>query len=1560
MTTQDQYGFGTVLQNTPGISWTNPNNVLTDNGVCALATVVFPPSSTQTLEMNVTNFSLGSVASVDSVQGRIQVNVNTVSNPYTVRFYFNDGTGWCPGHTTSGATSYGSSCSGSTYIYTCSHFVWTKTSLETANLKVRARIEGAAGDVRVDFLAMRANYTPSAGEPEQPIAPSLSANCTNINITATKPNSNGGTLFKWEYQMDTVNTFNSSNLINSGILAINSGSSTDFATHAAISPSTLHYVRVRYQNVSPTTWSLWSSASSVTSDGVPGQAADPVLTSEPDSVTSGKSQVTVTQGTAPSFNGCTTSESYQSEIAPDNSGAPGTFTDLQTDTTIGSTRTIVHRGLTPGGVYWVRHRFNNSVGNGAWSNAVSITVDNVPSAPTVVGRNNSKSINSSPPPDKLPRIIITKPPDPIDNGDPLTHWQWQRAPDNAGSPGTWGAWSSDIPITTLTQNDDNVALGTKYFYRGRFKNGVGYGVNGTANYILAYNVPDATLNPTFVSATKTSITFAWTAPTTNGSTILSYIYEWKKHDGNYVSIDTGSTSLQFTKTGLTAGTRYYFSIRTHADLGDSLYSTSSAFYTLPGVISNAVASAVDNTAGQIVISWDPYVFDSDQAITTQYKIYVADTTGGTYTELVTSQSTTTYTHTGLGNGVQKYYKIVAINPLTGDIGAIADATEITAVTINIPTAPGTPVFVSDTTTSITFSWTAPTFDGGNEPSDTSITNYHYWWWKHGTPYAEINTNSTSLTAIKSALQQNTKYYFQVFAFNSAGLESTHSANGGFYTQPDIPANPVAVGEPGQTTLSWNAVTIDTDDITQTFYDIDVSNDGSTNWTSLVTGLTTLSYVHSGLGNGVTKYYRIRARNPYASSNNTTTISATTDVVPSTSNPPSVIVPDGTSGTLRVTRSTLPSNGGDPITHWSIQSSDDNGITDPFTLHTVDIPIATLSVDVTTDYSNVLLGDGKTQYYKIAFKNGVGYGAYSTSAQNTTPSVPGTPLAPNLSTPSHNTIVIDRPPLTANNGESIDTWTIRKVKGLSGSFSDYITLPITTLSYTDFPIESGTWRYEVYFTNAVGNSLFSGISIANATPQIITKFLNTNIKVVNNGITILSNTHIKTTNSIIQLINTRVKNQSGQIISSSNTRIKTLNQSSTTLSDLRVKQKQNMIILSDIRLAILGKSIDILSDTRIQKSFALSLLSDSKLKKMFTVTLLSDSSIKVLNNTISYPSLTRIKILQQSTQSITNSRVLKTQKIDVPLLSRIQKLGNSLTFANRVRISILDTSLLSSDARIKKLSTSFAKTSNTKIILKQSITTLSNTSIKLINDILILSDVKIKKTSVINSLSNTRILSNANSLTSILSARIIKSSSFSILSQSVIKKLNNNFTILNQSNIKKNLNFTMLSNTRIKNIQQRTKISDIRIKKLGQSFSNFTNTRVKKIGVQMTSLSDTRISGISSLNKIILSRVKKISTSFDVVSNTRLIRRGTLSFNSSVRILTLSNIITATMSSSRVRIPNQIITVPSNTTIIKKGIIDVSSNSRILVVNSINIVSSSTILGVKGNLKVIFKKFNTNI
>lgn len=1559
MTTQDRYGVGTVLQNTPGISWTNPNNVLTDNNVCALATVVFPPSNTQTLEMNVANFSLGNVASIDTVQGRMQVNVDTVSNPYTVRFYFNNGTGWCPGHAISGATGYGTSCSGSIYLFQCSHFVWTKTDLESASLKVRARVEGAAGDVRVDFLSMRVNYTASSGEPEKPIPPSLSANCTNINITATKPNSNGGTLFKWEYQMDTVSTFNSVNLINSGIIAINSGSSTDFATHAAISPSTLHYVRVRYQNVSPSTWSLWSSASSVTSDGVPNQAADPVLTSEPDSVTSGKSQVTVTQGTAPSFNGCTTSETYQSEIAPDSGGAPGTFTDLQTDTTIGSTRTIVHRGLTPGGIYWVRHRFNNAVGNGAWSNAVSITVDNVPSAPTVVGRNNSKSTNPTPPPDKLPRIIITKPPDPNDNGDPLTHWQWQRAPDNAGSPGTWGAWSADIPITTLTQNDDNVALGTKYFYRGRFKNGVGYGINGTANYILVYNVPDATINPTFVSATKTSITFAWTAPATNGSTILSYIYAWKKHDGNYVSIDTGSTSLQFTKTGLAAGTRYYFSIRSYADLGYSLYSAPSAFYTLPGVISNVVASAVDNTAGQIVISWDPYVFDTDQVLTTQYKIYVADTTGGTYTELITSQSATTYTHTGLGNGVQKYYKIVAINPLTGDIGAIADATEVTAVTINIPTAPGKPTFTSDTTTSITFSWTAPTFDGGNEPSDTSIVNYHYWWWKHGTPFAEINTNSTSLTAVKSALQQNTKYYFQVFAFNSAGLESTHSANGGFYTQPDIPANPVATGEPGQITLSWNAVPMSTDDITQTFYDIDVSDDGSTNWTPLVTGLTTLSYTHTGLGNGVTKYYRIRARNPFSSSNNTTTISATTDVVPSTSNPPAVTVPDGTSGTLRVTRSNLPSNGGDPITHWSIQSSDDNGITDPFTLHTTNIPIATLSVDITTDHNGSVLGAGKQQYYEIAFKNGVGYGNYSLSAQNTTPSVPDTPLAPNLTTPSYNTIVIDRPPLTNDNGESIDTWTIKRSQGLSGSFVDIITLPITTLSYTDFPIQSGTWRYVVYFTNAVGNSGLSGISLANATSQSITKFSSTDIKVTDNSIIFLSNTHIKTVNTFSQLSDTRVKN-SDQITSPSNTRIKILNQSVTAVSDSRVKQKQNMTVLSDIRLAILGKSIDRLSDARIQKLFALSLLSDSRLKKTSTVTFLSDSNVKVLGNTMSYLSSARVKILQKSIQSTANSRVLKAQKIDIPLLSRVKQVGNSLTFASRVRISIIDVTLLNSDARIKKLNTSFSKTSNTKIILKQSIVTLSNTSIKLINEIPIVSDTRIKKTSVMNSSSDTRILKNANSLISILSARVTKSFNFNVPSQSGIKKLNNNFTVLSESRIKKNANFTMVSSTRIKNIQQRTKISDVRVKKLGQSFSNFTDTRIKRNGVQMTILSDTRIFGILSLNKITLSRVKRLNASFDISSNARIIHNGILSFNSSTRILTLNNILTTIMSSSRVKILNRAMTVPSDASIIKKGIIDVPSNSRIVVTNSIDVMSNSTILGVKGNLKVIFKKLNTNI
>lgn len=181
----------------------------------------------------------------------------------------------------------------------------------------------------------------------------------------------------------------------------------------------------------------------------------------------------------------------------------------------------------------------------------------------------------------------------------VTVWTIQRATSSGGSYSTIGTTAS-LPYTdTIASTQRN----TTYYYKVLATNG--QVVTGTASSasagILTYDVPAA---PTSVSAVNstTSATAAivsWTASTTNSPDVpvTNYVLETSTDNSTWSTANSAISSgspFQYTATGLTTDTLYYFRMKAANGIGTS--SASTATSTTPvriaGTISTVTASGL--------------------------------------------------------------------------------------------------------------------------------------------------------------------------------------------------------------------------------------------------------------------------------------------------------------------------------------------------------------------------------------------------------------------------------------------------------------------------------------------------------------------------------------------------------------------------------------------------------------------------------------------------------------------------------------------------------------------------------------------------------------------------------------------------------------------------------------------------------------------------------------------------------------------------------------------------------------------------------------------------------
>ena len=432
-------------------------------------------------------------------------------------------------------------------------------------------------------------------------------------------------------------------------------------------------------------------------------------------------------------------------------------------------------------------------------------------------------------------------------------YRWQATGDTA-----YGSWAtiSGSSATTTTTTVTGLAAGKQYTWQVRGLVGT---LEGPAGASVAVTLLPAAPTGLALDITGTTATLTWTDP--GLASLTGYQTRRKAGSGSYGSWTTisgsSATTTSYSDTGLTAGTAYAYQLRAINSAGNGAASAAVSGNTIPAAPTGLSATT---TATTIALSWtDP----SDSTITG----YAYRLGTGVWTAISGATATTVaHTISSLAEGTAYSVTLRASN----SAGASAASTAVSATTGTNPPAQTTGLLASVSGTTLSLTW--------DDPSDSTITGYQYRT-KAGTAaygsWATITGSGASTTSTDiTGLSNSTIYSVQVRAVNGGGNGTASTAVTGLLTVPATPTGLSGSTTTTSVTLTWT----DPSDSTITGYAYRYRESGGNygSWTTVSGAVTTVT-ISTGLTEGTTYDWQIRATNATGDSGATTAVSTTLGV-----------------------------------------------------------------------------------------------------------------------------------------------------------------------------------------------------------------------------------------------------------------------------------------------------------------------------------------------------------------------------------------------------------------------------------------------------------------------------------------------------------------------------------------------------------------------------------------------------------------------------------------------------------------------------------------------------------
>ncbi len=707
----------------------------------------------------------------------------------------------------------------------------------------------------------------TVGATTRPDAPTrLSAQAsgrTQIHLSWNAPADNGGvSIAGYRIQVST----------DSGTLwtdlAANTESIGTTYRHTGLQPGTTRHYRV---------FSINSIGESTDPSNV--ASATTVLTSRPGVPTnlvaqaSGHTEIHLSWN-APVNNGGSAIVGYRIQVS---SSAGSTWSDLAKNTE-SALMTYRHMGLQSGTTHHYRVFSINSIGE-------STDPSNVASATTVLISRPGVPTNLVAQASGHTQINLSWNP-PSDNGG--TDIRGYRIEVSSDAGGTWSDLVENTGSRITAHTHTKLMSGVTRHYRVYAINSVGESTsasNVSSATTAAATRPGAPMGLSAKALKQREIHLSWSAPTSDGGASITGYRIQVSVDGGAIWSDvvanTRSAATTYTHTGLIPGTSLHYRVYAINSIGESITASNVVNATLdvtakPGAPTGLSATASGRT--QINLSWNAPP-DNGGAAIIGYRIQVSFDTGSNWVNLVenTGSTATTYTHTGLQNGTTYYYRVYAINSI-GESTNHSNVANSATNAISVPDAPRGLTATASGETEINLSWRAPSDNGG-----TAIGGYQI---EVSTNAGEIwsnliaNTESTAMTYTHMSLQPGTTRHYRVRAINEIGTSTpsntAHATTEIISKPPDVPTNVKAMAD-GQNTihLSWSAP-LEDGGSPVIGYQVDVSEDMGATWDKLADDVTGTTYLHAELPSGVTRHYRVSARNAVGIGMPSMVVHATTD------------------------------------------------------------------------------------------------------------------------------------------------------------------------------------------------------------------------------------------------------------------------------------------------------------------------------------------------------------------------------------------------------------------------------------------------------------------------------------------------------------------------------------------------------------------------------------------------------------------------------------------------------------------------------------------------------------
>lgn len=306
----------------------------------------------------------------------------------------------------------------------------------------------------------------------------------------------------------------------------------------------------------------------------------------------------------------------------------------------GNTTSYSSNGLSPNTQYWYRVRAKNNGGNSGYSNVASATTrDVVPNTP--------QNLSATPVSNKQINLAWT------DNSGNETDFELERSLDGANF-----SKITDLGSNATSYQNTGLSTLTRYWYRVRAKNAIGYSPYSNVAETTTFDVPP--ISPTGLTAATVS------------SSQINLV--WKDHSMNESGFDiersTDGTSFSkageaaantnaFQDTGLTPATKYWYRVRSRNSQGASdptNVATATTSDVIPNDPSNLAASATDYFSVKLVWSdnsGNERNFTIERSTDGSNFVYV-DSVG---------RNITTFSNKGLKDQTTYYFRIRALNAI---------------------------------------------------------------------------------------------------------------------------------------------------------------------------------------------------------------------------------------------------------------------------------------------------------------------------------------------------------------------------------------------------------------------------------------------------------------------------------------------------------------------------------------------------------------------------------------------------------------------------------------------------------------------------------------------------------------------------------------------------------------------------------------------------------------------------------------------------------------------------------------------------------------------------------